>query len=209
MRKILRVKPFITQTFYVLIVTGALVGIFVTNIKKSLNQIPEKFQYVWSIIGDKDIKVVGESQAIIKPYNNDKIIVSKNYYDYESDNDSQEKSILYYGGTYIQNTGIDYMLAEAFDVISILEGVINNIYEDELFGNVVEIKHDNNLISVYQSLSEVKVKKGDAIVQGEIIGISGTNSISGDDNYYLHFELFYNGNVVNPELYYNKIIEDL
>lgn len=209
MKRVLKLKPFVAQTIYVLLVTAALLGIFITNLQKSLNQIPEDTKYVVSIVDNDDTQVLNETVAIIKPYTNEEVTISKNFYDYQSDNASQEKAILYYGGTYIQNTGIDYMLGESFDVVSILDGTINNIYDDELFGKVIEVKHDSNLISVYQSLKEVNVKKGDSITQGQIIGISGTNSISGDDNHYLHFELFYNGNVVNPELYYNKTIKDL
>lgn len=209
MKKVLKLKPFVAQTIYVLLVTGALLGIFITNLQRSLKETPEDVKYTVEIIKDEDTQVINETVAIIKPYTNEAVTVGKSFYDYQADNTSQEKSILYYGGTYMQNTGIDYMLGEAFDVVSILGGTVSNVYNDELFGQVIEIKHDNNLISVYQSLKDVNIKKGDNIQQGQIIGTSGTNSVSGDDNFYLHFELFYNGSVVNPELYYNKTIKDL
>ena len=81
--------------------------------------------------------------------------------------------------------------------------------DDELLGKIVEIKHNNDVISVYQSLGEVSVKKGDAVSQGQNIGKSGTSNISKDLGSHLHFELIVKGQTVNPEEYYDKNISEL
>ena len=44
-------------------------------------------------------------------------------------------------------------------------------------GKTIQIKHDNGYVSVYQSLSEVTIKKGDSINQGQTIGKSGSNEL--------------------------------
>ena len=93
-----------------------------------------------------------------------------------------------------------------FDVVSVLEGTITNVKEDETLGKIVEIKHSNDYISIYQSLSEVSVKKGDTVTQGQVIGKSGTNELDKELGNHLHFEFYANGQIVDPTLYLNKEI---
>ena len=104
----------------------------------------------------------------------------------------------------MQNSGVDFVNKNTFDVISILEGSVTDVKEDETLGKIIEIKHDNNYISLYQSLSEVSVKKGDMVKQGQVIGKSGTNELDKELGNHLHFELYLDGQVVNPTLYLNK-----
>ena len=49
--------------------------------------------------------------------------------------------------------------------------------EDQILGNVIEIKHSDDIVSTYQSLSEINVKEGDAVKQNQIIGKSGNSNI--------------------------------
>ena len=109
----------------------------------------------------------------------------------------------------MQNSGVDYTSDNSFDVISILDGTVINVYENEILGTSIEIRHNNDLISVYQSLSEISVKKDDQVIQGQIIAKSGTSNINKDLGNHLHFELYYKGKIVNPEEYYNKSIDEL
>ena len=77
---------------------------------------------------------------------------------------------------------------------------------DRLLGNIIEIKHDNNFISSYQSLSDVQVKKNDVVKQGQVIGKSGTNAIDQDMGNHLHFELYKSGEIVDPSKYFDQVI---
>ena len=76
-------------------------------------------------------------------------------------------------------------------------------------GKTVKIKHSNDLVSVYQSMGTVDFKVNDNVGQGAIIGVSGENNISRDLGNHLHFELYYKGNVVNPDDYYGKLTSEL
>ena len=107
----------------------------------------------------------------------------------------------------MQNSGTDFVSENVFDVVAVLDGSVTDVKEDDTLGKVVEIKHDNGYISIYQSLSEVSVKKGDMITQGQVIGKSGTNELDKDMGNHLHFELYVNGQVVDPALYLNKELE--
>ncbi len=102
---------------------------------------------------------------------------------------------------------MDFTKNETFDVIAVLNGTVINVKEDELLGKIVEIQHDNNFVSSYQSLSDVSVKKNDTVKQGQVIGKSGTNSIDKELGNHLHFELYLNSQVVNPEDYFDKEIK--
>jgi murein DD-endopeptidase MepM/ murein hydrolase activator NlpD len=67
-------------------------------------------------------------------------------------------------------------------------------------GNVIEIQHENNLISVYKHNAELLKGTGDHVTAGEPIAIIG-NSGELTTGPHLHFELWYNGNPLNPENY--------
>lgn len=165
--------------------------------------------YVSKTIFDDEVPVVATTTQIIRPYKATDIEIAKNYYDYKADADSQQKALLYYENTYLQNSGIEYKGSNNFDVVSILDGTVISIKTDNILGNVVEIRHDNDMISVYQSLSDVNVTENQEVKQGDIIGKSGTNNISKDLGDHLHFELIINGQNVNPEEYYNKNINEI
>ena len=158
---------------------------------------------------DRDIPVVSTTTFVGRPYLDNNVKLAKSFYDYKGDSESQERSIILYENTYMQNSGVDYSSENVFDVISILDGSVISVKEDNLLGTIVEVRHSNDLISVYQSLSDVIIKEGDELLQGQIIAKSGTSNINKDLGNHLHFELYYKGAIVNPEDYYNKDINEL
>lgn len=158
---------------------------------------------------DNDIPVVSTSSIIVRPYLDSNVSIYKTFYDYQDEISNQENSIILYEGTYMQNSGVDYTSDNSFDVISILDGTVINVYENEILGTSIEIRHNNDLISVYQSLSDVTVKEGDNVIQGQILAKSGLSNINRELNNHLHFELYYKGSIVNPEEYYNKSVDEL
>ena len=158
---------------------------------------------------DNDIPVVSTSSIIVRPYLDSNVSIYKTFYDYQDEISNQENSIILYEGTYMQNSGVDYTSDNSFDVISILDGTVINVYENEILGTSIERRHKNDLISVYQSLSDVTVKEGDNVIQGQILAKSGLSNINRELNNHLHFELYYKGTIVNPEEYYNKSVDEL
>lgn len=157
----------------------------------------------------EDIPVVSMQTVISRPYNNSNVKIVKNYYDYQGDENVQEDALIYYGNTYMQNSGVDYGLETEFEVVSILDGTVMEVTEDEIMGKTIKIKHSDDLISVYQSLGSADVKVNDSVTQGMIIGKSGTSNVSRDLGNHLHFEIYYQGAVLNPENCYDKMPNDL
>lgn len=154
------------------------------------------------------VPVINETRKMINPYTDSSVTISKSYYDYKGEATEQEKSITVYENTYIQNTGIDYISTNTFDIVSVLDGTVVTVKEDELLGKIVEVKHDNGLITSYQSLSEITVQKNDKIKQGQVIGKSGTNKLDKEIGNHLHFEIYENGSSVNPINYLNKEVDN-
>ncbi|MDD3304496.1 MAG: M23 family metallopeptidase [Clostridia bacterium] len=190
-----------------------LIGILViTDSYLTVDDLEEPdYDYVTETVLDKDedVPVVNTDTIIIKPYSDQNVKILKNYYDYTAEKEQQENSILYYESTYMQNSAVAYGGVDSFDIVSILDGTVVSIKEDELLGNIVEIEHDNKVISVYQSISEVLVKENQAVKQGEVIAKSGASNLNKSLNSHLLFELIIDSKIVNPEEYYNKNINEL
>ncbi len=206
MKRKLKLKPYVLPSVYIILVVGLTIGIYyAAKDMKKTKTIPN-YNYVSSIILNKDMPVINETTRIIKPFTSETVQIGKYYYDYKGEAEGQEKSLTRHDNTYIQNSGLDYTAGEVFDVVTVLNGTVTKVTEDDLLGKTVEVKHDNDYITVYQSLSEVSVKKGDVVTQGQIIGKSGTNEIDKDLGNHLHFEMYLNGAIVNPADYIDKDI---
>lgn len=65
-------------------------------------------------------------------------------------------------------------------------------------GYVIMVQHRGNTISVYKHNAQLLKKVGTFVNGGEIISIVG-NSGELTNGPHLHFELWYNGNAINPE----------
>ena len=213
-----KLKPFVVPVIYIMSIAMLIGSVYfieriINNVVLEDNINSNDSEEVIDVVDediDNDIPVVNTDVSIIKPYTNDGVSVANGYYDYKGEASNQEKSILYYGDTYMQNSGIDYTFeGNEFDVVSILDGTIMEIIDDEIMGKTVKIQHSNDLVSVYQSLGSVEFKVNDSVGQGTIIGKSGSNNVSRDLGNHLHFELYYKGNVVNPDLYYGKFLGEL
>lgn len=205
MKKKLRLKRYVIPCLYIVLFTTVMVGTFlITKTMKKNEKETQDYTYVSNIITSDIVPTISEKEKMVKPYTNEKVTVGKSFYDYKAEAENQEKSITYYDGSYIQNSGIDYVLDETFDVVAALDGTVTNVKQDDILGTIVEIKHNNNYITTYQSLSEVTVKKDDVVTQGQVIGKSGTNKLDKDMGNHLHFELYTNGQIVDPSLYIDK-----
>src|SRR5512133_398741 len=67
-------------------------------------------------------------------------------------------------------------------------------------GNVIQIQHEDNIISVYKHNAELLKHIGDRVKAGDPIAIIG-NSGELTTGPHLHFELWYNGSPLNPQDY--------
>lgn len=65
-------------------------------------------------------------------------------------------------------------------------------------GNVVQVQHSNNLISIYKHCSAFLKITGDRVKSGDAIAVVG-NTGEKSRGPHLHFELWFNGSAINPQ----------
>ena len=210
-----RFKSVIVSLMYILSVVMLLGGLYFVEglISNSMMKNEDNYEVVDVISEDSvpevELPVVAVEPVIRRPYNDGNVKIVKNYYDYQGEESVQEDSLVYYGNTYMQNSGVDYGMESEFEVVSVLDGTVMEVNEDEVMGKTIKIQHNKDLVSVYQSLGSVDVKVNDTVFQGSIIGKSGLSNVSRDLGNHLHFEIYYQGAVVNPESCYDKTVAEL
>ena len=93
--------------------------------------------------------------------------------------------------------GIDLVAPKDDPVKAVLDGTVVMASFTADGGNVIQIMHSNNLVSVYKHNSVLLKKAGDRVKSGESIAFIGD---SGDhsEGPHLHFELWESGIPVNP-----------
>jgi murein DD-endopeptidase MepM/ murein hydrolase activator NlpD len=102
------------------------------------------------------------------------------------------------------HTGLDYAGKTGSNIKAAASGKV--IINDEFFfnGNAVFIDHGQGLISVYIHLDKSLVKLGQQVKQGDIIGTIGqTGRATGP---HLHFGVYLNQTVINPNILINNAI---
>ena len=94
--------------------------------------------------------------------------------------------------------GIDIVAKTNEPVKCIADGTVLMASWTQDSGYVIAVQHRGNLISLYKHNAELLKKVGTFVTAGDIISIVG-NSGEMTDGPHLHFELWYNGNSLNPE----------
>lgn len=99
--------------------------------------------------------------------------------------------------SYGRHQGIDFLAPYNTPVYSIDDGVVIFADWNGGYGKTIEIKHPNNVYSLYAHLNEILVSKGQMVKRGQLIGrVGSTGSATGP---HLHFELKINGISVDPK----------
>lgn len=97
-----------------------------------------------------------------------------------------------------QHKGVDYSAPTGTPVRSVGEGVVDFAGRQNGYGNVVEIKHNNNRSTLYAHLSRIDVRRGQRVEQGQRVGAVGmTGWATGP---HLHFEFRIAGQHQDPLL---------
>ena len=96
--------------------------------------------------------------------------------------------------------GVDITAPEHEAIKATLDGTVILATWTSETGYVIQVQHDNNLVSIYKHNSVLLKKVGDKVNAGEAIAIIG-NSGELTTGPHLHFELWYNGFAVDPQEY--------
>jgi stage II sporulation protein Q len=141
----------------------------------------------------------------------DAVNVVKKFYDPNASTEDQEAALVFYDNSYRMNKGIDIAKEDQteFDVVASLSGTVTKAEKDPILGYVVEIEHENDLVTVYQSLAEASVQAGDKVEQKELIGKAGKNLFNEEDGIHVHFEIRQNGTAINPLTFMDKPVTSI
>lgn len=206
-----RLKSWVVISVYLLAV-GAIVSslYLVGKVLKSSLYDDTNLSYIYhDLIRSTAVVNSSADEKIIKPFTLEEVSVVKGFYEKDAESKTQEQALIYYENTYMPNTGVLYGSKNSFDIISVADGTVESIVADELIGNIITIKHTNNLISRYESINEVNVMVGDALKKGDVIGTAGENKIDSTYDYMLLFEVEHNGTFVNPENIFGMNVKEL
>ena len=110
-------------------------------------------------------------------------------------------------GSYRTNLGIDIKSEIGQPVVAVMDGIVKSVGTDvdNQKGMMIEIDHQNGLVTKYSNLDEnVLVKKGDKVTKKQQIGKIGNtslNSFKEDYGSHLHFEVLQSSKNIDPAKY--------
>ena len=99
------------------------------------------------------------------------------------------------------HSGVDLSGKKGMPIIATADGVVKNAGFDSLFGNKVIISHDVRFETTYGHMLKIKVKEGERVKRGQVIGLMGSTGLSTGNH--VHYEIVDKGKKANP---YNFIL---
>ncbi len=121
------------------------------------------------------------STEILKDYSDGEMVQSKTMNDWRVHN------------------GIDFTGKNGSEIRAVQRGKITAVYEDEMWGTVVEIDHENGMKVKYCGLIKSTALPKDRVVKkGETIGKLGEIPVESAEEPHLHLEITIDGKTVDP-----------
>lgn len=187
---------------------------YITNVRRVLNG---------EAADDHELEQANENEdQAVKPVKNEELFyvspedsalrkeLQAESFELSSKNENKDVSLHFY--TPVNGVVVEkYNTAEkhlALDIVADKEAPIKAIADGNVIfaeysastGNVIMVQHPNNFISVYKHNSVILKPLGSFVRAGETIGIIG-NSGEITTGPHLHFELWLNGQSIDPEQY--------
>ena len=98
------------------------------------------------------------------------------------------------------HTGIDIAAAYGSPVMAAADGLVVSVQHTSVgYGNYVIIAHGGGLLTLYGHLADTTVVEGQQVGRGQVIGHEGATGLATGPH--LHFEVRFNGAVVDPMSY--------
>lgn len=94
------------------------------------------------------------------------------------------------------HAGVDMQGRRGEKIVATADGTVIQANNNGLYGRYVKIKHGNGFTTSFSHLQTFKVKKGDKVKRGQVIGLVGSSGRS--TGAHLHYELCLNGKPINP-----------
>ena len=96
--------------------------------------------------------------------------------------------------------GQDITVKTGTPIYAPADGVVKRAYYAGGFGNHIKLEHGSGYTTLFAHLSKIKVKHGQKVKRGDIIGLTGNTGRSTAPH--LHYEIHHNGKPQNPLDYF-------
>lgn len=153
----------------------------------------------------KEIAVNAQKETMKFPFDEamlDHMAILNDFYDVNATEESQENSLLVFNQTYETNNGVAIAIdGEPFEVLAAMTGTVKEVNIDPFLGDEVVLEHEDGLVTRYRSVKDISVKVGDKVPQGQVLGSTTENDFNPTAGIHLQFEVFENGEAVNPRNY--------
>ena len=150
----------------------------------------KSFDEVYKMALDKE-KMLASIPAI-QPVSNKDLKRLSSYYGYRPDPIYKVRKF---------HKGVDFSAPQGTDVFVTGDGVVKSVKRSHRgYGNTIEVDHGYGYTTFYAHLKSFKVKKGQKVKRGEVIGAVGNTGKSTAPH--LHYEVRKNGRTVNPIYYF-------
>ncbi|RHW39993.1 M23 family peptidase [Lysinibacillus yapensis] len=148
------------------------------------------------------IETNARAENLKYPFNEeqlDSVEVLQDYYDVTADAETRENALMVFNQTFSTSSGVSLSVNnEPFEVLAAMSGEITKVTLDAFTGNEIVISHPNGMETRYSSVTDILVKEGDAVVQGQPLGTTTENEWNPTAGIHLHFEVLQDGTHVNP-----------
>lgn len=94
------------------------------------------------------------------------------------------------------HNGLDIAVAEGTDVIAVKSGTVTEVQTSATYGKVLKYETKDGYAVMYAHLSEILVKKGEEIRQGQVVAESGNTGLSTGPH--LHYSLWKGEELLDP-----------
>ncbi|MBP1676075.1 MAG: Peptidase [Bacteroidetes bacterium] len=98
------------------------------------------------------------------------------------------------------HAGMDFTAPIGTDIFATGNGTVVSAGWKQGYGNCVEINHGYGYLTLYGHMSSIKVRVGQKVKRGDVIGLVGSTGKSTGPH--LHYEVHLRGQIMNPQNYY-------
>lgn len=94
------------------------------------------------------------------------------------------------------HNGLDIAVAEGTDIIAVKSGTVTEVRTSATYGKLLKYETEDGYTVMYAHLSEILVKKGEKIKQGQVVARSGNTGLSTGPH--LHYSLWKDDELLDP-----------
>jgi murein DD-endopeptidase MepM/ murein hydrolase activator NlpD len=98
------------------------------------------------------------------------------------------------------HAGMDFTAPIGTNIFVTGNGTVASAGWEQGYGNCVQVNHGYGYVTLYGHMSAIKVRVGQKLKRGDVIGLVGSTGKSTGPH--LHYEVHYKGEIMNPQNYY-------